>query len=551
MARICALLLALPLALAAPPPPHPHILMLLLDDWGWGNFGVHSRNNSEVVTPNLDALAASGVLLERHYTHKFCSPTRSALQTGRAPIHVNVLNSPVNQHNPNDPIGGFQGAPRNMTGIAEKLKQAGYVTAMAGKWHAGMAVPEQTPRGRGYETSLHYFDAANNYWDSAYLQPCAYPTPADNFTARDLWNTTGPARGLNNSITCSQANQAPGCIYEDQLFTTRILDTISTSDPSVPLFLLWTPHSVHEPYQVPAEYLEKFSFIDVPVRQYYSAMTNYIDDHVGMVVAALKAKGLWENMLLILSADNGGPLSAGDNPQGLDGVTGANNFPLRGGKMSNLEGGVRVNALAAGGLLPPAMRGTKSGAFLAIEDWYTTFCFLAGVDPTDARAAAAGLPPVDGLNAWPVLSGANASSGRRLQFLGSSDDTPGIGNTIVQGVIRSADGYKLLLGDVNPAFWQGPVFPNASTGGNFSALSCGDPNASGKARGPGCLFNIYSDPYETNDLAGAYPHIVAELRKRIAEAQATVYNPNRGSPDHNLFCKQAVENGGFIGPFLP
>jgi arylsulfatase I/J len=218
--------------------------------------------------------------------------------------------------------------------------------------------------------------------------------------------------------------------------------------------------------------------------------------------------------------------------------------------MSNTEGGVRVNAFASGGLIPAAMRGNRTSAFLAIEDWYVTFCGLAGVDPADARAAAAGLPPVDGLDAWPVLSGASAASGRRLQFLGSSDGSPDKGNTIVQGVIRAADGYKLLLGDANPAFWQGPVFPNSSAGGNFSRLVCGDPDAAGAARGPGCLFNVLVDPHETNDLAAAYPHIVAELRARIREAQATVYNPDRGPPDHRLFCKQAVDNGGFIGPFL-
>jgi arylsulfatase B len=219
--------------------------------------------------------------------------------------------------------------------------------------------------------------------------------------------------------------------------------------------------------------------------------------------------------------------------------------------MGNLEGGVRVNAFATGGAIPPAMRGTTSGAFISIEDWYTTFCALAGVDPTDARAAAAGLPPVDGLNVWPVLSGANATSGRLMQFLGSTDDAPGLGRTIVQGVIRVADGYKLLLGDVNPGFWQARTFPNSSASGNFTRLECGDPAATGAARGPGCLFNVFSDPYETNDLASAYPHIVEELRARIAEEQATVYSPDRGAPDHHLFCKRALQNGGFVGPFLP
>ena len=213
---------------------------------------------------------------------------------------------------------------------------------------------------------------------------------------------------------------------------------------------------------------------------------------------------------------------------------------------------MRVPAFVAGGFLPAASRGATLGGFVASADWYTTFCRLAGVDPADARAAAAGLPPVDGLDVWPVLSGARATSGRRLQFLGSSDGSPDKGDTIVQGVIRVADGYKLIIGDVNPAFWQGPVFPNASGTGNFTRLACGDPDAKGPARGPGCLFNVLSDPSETKDLAAVFPHFVVELRTKITEAQATVYNPDRGAPDNLRFCKQAIDvNGGFIGPFLP
>jgi arylsulfatase B len=534
--------------------PLPNLFFLLLDDYGWANIGYHNKNSTEIVTPNLDALAAGGVILDRHYVHKFCSPTRSALQTGRSPIHVNVLNSPLSQHNPKDNIGGFQGIPRNMTGIAEKLKGAGYSTHMFGKWHAGLATAEHTPHGRGYDTALNYLGAANDYYTNSYLQPCAYPTPADEFTARDLWDTSAPARGQNNSASCSQANQAPECVYEDALFASRVLSTIrnaSNASGAPPLFLVWAPHSVHEPYEVPDAYLAKFAAIDVPARRFYAAMTNFIDDQVGAVVAALRASGLWDNLLLVVSSDNGGPLAATRNVSGLAGISGANNWPLRGGKMGNLEGGVRVNAFAAGGLLPPAVRGTVSEAFVAVEDWYATFCALAGVNATDEKAAAAGLPPVDGLDLWPVLSGARATSGRRLQFLGSSDDSPDKGNTIVQGVIRVADGYKLLIGDVNPAFWQGPTFPNASNAGNFSRLVCGDPDARGSAKGPGCLFNVLEDPSETRDLAAVFPHFVVELRTKITEAQATVYNPDRGGPDNLRFCKQAIDNGGFIGPFLP
>jgi len=89
----------------------------MLDDYGWANIGFHRNGTdpkNEVVTPVFDSLAAEGLILDRHYVYQFCSPTRSAFQTGRNPIHVNVLNSPVFQHNPDDPVSGFEGIPRNM-----------------------------------------------------------------------------------------------------------------------------------------------------------------------------------------------------------------------------------------------------------------------------------------------------------------------------------------------------------------------------------------------------------------------------------------------------
>lgn len=88
---------------------------------------------NETQTPNMDSLVASGVLFDQYYTHQYCSPSRSSYQTGRMPIHVNVLNDDEAVWNPADPVSGFAAVPRNMTGIASKLKQAGYSTALFGK----------------------------------------------------------------------------------------------------------------------------------------------------------------------------------------------------------------------------------------------------------------------------------------------------------------------------------------------------------------------------------------------------------------------------------
>jgi arylsulfatase B len=217
-----------------------------------------------------------------------------------------------------------------------------------------------------------------------------------------------------------------------------------------------------------------------------------------------------------------------------------------------MEGGIRLNAFAAGGVIPAALRGTVHTGWWHLSDFYATFCALAGVDPADARAAAAGLPPIDSLDMSGVLLGSNATSPRTEIIIGSSDVDDHSGNTIVAGVIDGA-GWKLLIERaIDPAFFQGPVYPNSSTSATPPPhLLCGDPQGVGAAKGPGCLFNVLADPSETQDLAASNPAKVKELRARIAELQKTVYNPDRGGTDREM-CRTGLSKwGGFLGPWLP
>jgi arylsulfatase I/J len=211
-------------------------------------------------------MVSEGIELDRVYGHKFCGPSRAAIQSGRLPIHVTVLDNPLDSVNPKDPDGGFQGIASNMADIASKLKHSGYATKAYGNWHNGVATPSHTPQGRGYDTSLHYFDAANDYYTQSYLHPCK----GENTNLIDFWNTDKPANKQNNPSDCSQTHQPNNtCPNEDDILGQQAVADITAHDPSIPLFMFFASHSIHEPYEAPNTYLNKFKSVDVEVRQYY------------------------------------------------------------------------------------------------------------------------------------------------------------------------------------------------------------------------------------------------------------------------------------------
>ena len=481
----------------------PHVFFLLVDDWGWANAGYHRDTpTKEVATPNFDSLVREGLELDHHYTYKVCTPTRCSLLTGRVPIHVNDnTTAEANYYNPQNPVSGFQGIPRNMTVIAEKLKSAGYATHQVGKWDAGMATPDHVPLGRGFDSSLCYFHHGNDFFNET-------DGRCDHVRIVDLWGTDKPATGLNGTGPDK---------YEEGLFKEQVVNIINSHDPETSLFMYYATHAPHDPYEVPESYWNRYSFIDTYYRRIYHAMVAYVDDVVGEVVEALKNKGLWDDLLLVVSSDNGGPISSSK---------GANNYPLKGGKASDWQGGVRVNAFVSGGFLPQKMRGKKTDGYIHIADWYSTFCALAGVDPTDEKAAKAKLPPIDSLNMWPLISGQNLTSPRT--------DVPVTLETLISG------DYKILTGTIRSAGWTGPVFPNNTHRYIETEEKCGD---------SGCLYNIKNDPYEHVNLADTMPDMLKTMRAKLSEYQATHFDPDRGDEWPGA-CDTALNTyGGFWGPF--
>ena len=508
---IFLLLIVASFEVAAVPNNKPHIFLMLVDDWGWSNVGYH-RNppTKEVVTPNFDNLVKEGLELDQHYAYKSCSPSRSSLMSGRLPVHVNDQNYPPTIHNPDDKMSGFAGIPRNMTGLATKLQEAGYATHQVGKWDAGMATPDHTPKGRGFQSSFGYFHHTNDYYMET-TESCMYNSTRTYPV--DLWDTDKPAYGVNGSDTVNDK-------YEESLFHQYLMDIIANHNTNTPLFLYYAPHLVQNPQQVPAPYMSKFKFILNQDRQYNTAMVNYLDDIVGDVVAALKNRGMWDNLLFVTSSDNGGPVYTGG---------GANNYPLRGGKMTDWQGGIRVNAFVSGGFLPEKMRGKKTEEYIHLADWYGTFCGLAGVDIIDYRAAAANLPPVDSLDMWPLISGVTATSPR--------NEIHASINTLISG------DYKILMGEMDQAGWTGPQYPNNTNpfGGIDATLDCGS---------IGCLYNIKQDPEERTNLALSMPEVTIEMKLKLAQLNRSYFNPKRGDAWPGA-CQTAVEKyGNYWGPFL-
>jgi len=300
------------------------------------------------------------------------------------------------------------------------------------------------------------------------------------------------------------------------------------------------PASAHTPLEPPDEFLERYPpdwYLD---RRQYAGLCSLWDEILGNVTAALRSRQMWSNTLLVFSADNGGPVYWSVDPFFPHGA-GANNWPLRGGKTSNWEGGTRVAAFVSGGFLPEGMRGKKLSEYIHMADWYSTFCHLAGVDPADAAAAAAGLPPIDSIDMWPLLSGAAASSPRTEIPLAVDANLGQIRGAVSALIVGE---WKILQGLQRQSFWQGPEFPNASGYGKFT-----DP-ALNKHCGDGCLYNILSDPTEQVDQAAAQPTVLAAMQKRLDELRPSHYQPP--SSEQTQACQAQVKaNGNIYGPWLP
>lgn len=360
---------------AEPTPSKPNIVFILSDDHGYADTGFNG--STEIKTPELDKLAASGTVLTSHYVQPVCSPTRACLMTGRHVTRTGVYWVV----RPN----AKWGLPLAERTLPQALREAGYVTAICGKWHLGEFQPQYRPTQRG-------FDHQYGHWFGA----------LDYFTHK--------RNGQHDWHRNDEPNHDKG--YTTHLIAKEACRIIRDKPADKPLFLYVPFNAVHDPHQVPPKYLEPFAEL-TGQRRTYAGMVAALDEAVGQIAAALKEKGLLDNTIIVFSSDNGGPK-----------VT--SNGPLRAGKGTIYEGGIRGCAFVSWPGRIPA--GKKSDEPMHIVDWYPRLLNQAGLSPKQAL-------PIDGRDVMPMLS-KNEKTPHDTLFL------PGM--AAGQGAIRMGD-WKLLV----------------------------------------------------------------------------------------------------------
>ncbi len=433
----------------------PNVVFLLSDDQGYADVGWHG---GEIKTPNLDKLAAAGARLDAFYAQPVCSPTRAALMTGRYPMRHGLQVGVVR------PWAQY-GLPLDERTLPQALKDAGYETAICGKWHLGHVRPEYLPTHRGFEHQYGHYNGAIDYF--THMRDGGFDWHRDDRACHDEG-------------------------YSTHLIAKEAVRIIRENGGKRPLFLYVPFNAVHAPHQVPAEYTKPYAHLKEP-RRTYAGMVAALDEAVGQIVAAVEAAGTRQNTLFVFSTDNGGP-----NPGRV-----TSNGPLRAGKATLYEGGVRVCAACAwDGHIKP---GSVVNEPLHMVDWYPTILKLAGASPSQPL-------PLDGRDAWATIAEGKPSPHEEIL----NNVTP------TAGAIR-VGAWKLVV--------------NGGRGEDGSA----EDGAAARRAGPETveLFNLADDLSEKHNLAATMPEKVKELRARLG-AYAKQAVPPKSKPKAKDFRSPKV-----------
>ncbi|RXG57584.1 Arylsulfatase J [Armadillidium vulgare] len=458
----------------------PHVIFILADDLGWNDVGFHG--DVEISTPNIDALAYSGVILNNYYVQPLCTPSRGAIMTGMYPIHTGLQHSVILGSEP-------RGLPLDFTIFPEYLKSLGYTTRIVGKWHLGDYRKDYTPTFRGFDSHYGYWEGMIEY----YSHTMALNDSCNGYDFRRNMEVEYDGVGT----------------YATDLFTEEGVKVINEHNPSEPLFL-YLPHlATHVatfsengvPLQAPDEVIEMFSYIEDENRRVFAAMLWKLDESIGKVVEALKDKDMLKDSIFVFSADNGGS-SGGYERSGdvsvLHPTDGMNVWDSLQGESSSPRTEFLVN-------IDPFI----NGASIRDDKWKLLF------NPSGIGEQYDGWFGPSGRNS---TSNSNSFKGKE-NYLTNIQSSPA-GRAVKELMPNIFENIETRL--KNAEVLCGEVPENATA-------SCSDINNP-------CLFNISSDPCEYYDVSKLYPSIVEELLKKLQFYNSTAVTPGnqpldpRGNP---------------------
>lgn len=360
LSRCCLLLSVVALFFTATTPgaigqallKHPNLVILVADDLGWNDVGYHG---SEVQTPNIDQLTRQGIELDRFYAYPFCSPTRTALLTGRSPLSLGITR----------PLGGGAMLPLDEHLLPQTLKAAGYQTLMSGKWHLGNGDEAALPHKRGFDSFYghtggfidYYTHQRGKFQRGGGRRQRPEPSQAEKMPPPD-WQRNGK--------TLIEEG------YSTQLIGKEAVRLLQERNKNHPTFLYVTFNAPHSPLQAPQKFIDRYSTLENQNRRIFAAMVDAMDEEIGRILKVIDEEKMRENTIVLFMSDNGGVTRDG-----------ASNEPLAKGKGSVYEGGIRVPAVIRWpGVLP---KGQKTDQLITVHDLFPTLATALRVEPRNSQ----------------------------------------------------------------------------------------------------------------------------------------------------------------------
>jgi arylsulfatase A-like enzyme len=353
----------------------PNVIIILTDDLGWGDVSYHG---GYIPTPNIDQLAKDGMEMNRFYSNPVCSPTRASMLTGLHIFNHGVVRPFMN------PAAEQTGMPPELKIMPQYFKEAGYQTALSGKWHLGMAKEEFWPTNRGFETSYGHMTGGIGYFDHT-------------AAGRLDWHRNG--RSLVEEG------------YSTELIANEAINIIQNKDKDRPLFLYVAFNAPHTPIEAPLKNIESFAYLDDKKDQVYAANVNALDFEIGKILDAIKEEGILEDTIILFFSDNGpvfdiDPIVKVIAPNLINAK--GSTAGLRGSKTSALEGGIRVPAVI---WWKGVIEKSISNQFFFVQDILPTLLSASGINISSSTK-------FDGKDKWINLK-TNTITPPKDAFIGS------------------------------------------------------------------------------------------------------------------------------------